>query len=70
MGREVGRVVAVAMMLTGGVAGAQISPTTAPSNAPGTGAPGTAAPSPGNLSPGTVPTPSPGTTPAPGPSGT
>ncbi|MBN8468250.1 TolC family protein [Corallococcus exiguus] len=70
MGREVGRVVAVAMMLTGGVAGAQISPTTAPSNAPGTGAPGTAAPSPGNLSPGTVPTPSPGTTPSPGPSGT
>ncbi|RKI01991.1 TolC family protein [Corallococcus sp. AB038B] len=70
MGREVGRVVAVAMMLTGGVAGAQISPTTAPSNAPGTGAPGTAAPSPGNLSPGTVPTPSPGTSPAPGPSGT
>ncbi|RKH40104.1 transporter [Corallococcus sp. AB050B] len=70
MGREVGKVVAVAMMLTGGVAGAQISPTTAPSNAPGTGAPGTATPSPGNLSPGTVPTPSPGTPPSPGPTGT
>lgn len=70
MGREVGKVIAVAMMLTGGVAGAQISPTTAPSNAPGTGAPGTASPSPGSLSPGTVPTPSPGTTPAPGPAGT
>ncbi|NOK38034.1 TolC family protein [Corallococcus exercitus] len=70
MGREVGRVVAVAMMLTGGAAGAQISPTPAPSNAPGTGAPGTASPSPGSLSPATVPTPSPGTTPAPGPSGT
>ncbi|MGE6759689.1 TolC family protein [Corallococcus interemptor] len=70
MGREVGKVVAVAMMLTGGVAGAQISPTTAPSNAPGTGAPGTATPSPGNLSPGTVPTPSPGATPSPGPTGT
>ncbi|WP_223632112.1 TolC family protein [Corallococcus sp. EGB] len=70
MGREVGRVIAVAMVLTAGVSGAQIAPTPAPSNAPGTGAPGTAAPSPGNLSPGTVPTPSPGTTPAPGPAGT
>ncbi|WP_208719578.1 TolC family protein [Corallococcus sicarius] len=57
MGREVTRVVAVAMLLTGGVAGAQLSPTTAPSNAPGTGAPGTAAPSPGNLSPATIPSP-------------
>ncbi|RYZ38446.1 MAG: transporter [Myxococcaceae bacterium] len=75
MGRDVGRVVAVAMMLTGGVSGAQISPTTAPSNAPGTGAPGTAAPSPGNLSPATVPSPgTPGATQGtpgmPGPSGT
>ncbi|RKH55457.1 transporter, partial [Corallococcus aberystwythensis] len=70
MGREVSRVFAVAMMLTGGVSGAQISPTTAPSNAPGTGAPGTATPSPGNMSPATVPTPSPGTPSAPGPSGT
>ncbi|WP_370469464.1 TolC family protein [Corallococcus caeni] len=57
------------MMLTSGVSGAQISPTTAPSNAPGTGAPGTASPSPGSLSPATVPTPQPGTTPAPSPSG-
>lgn len=66
MGREVGRVIAVAMMLTGGISGAQIAPSPAPSNAPGTGAPGTAAPSPGSLSPGTVPTPAP----APGPTGT
>ncbi|WP_434781933.1 TolC family protein [Corallococcus caeni] len=57
------------MMLTSGVSGAQISPTTAPSNAPGTGAPGTASPSPGSLSPATVPTPQPGTTPAPSGSG-
>ncbi|GMU05593.1 hypothetical protein ASNO1_18460 [Corallococcus caeni] len=56
-------------MLTSGVSGAQISPTTAPSNAPGTGAPGTASPSPGSLSPATVPTPQPGTTPAPSGSG-
>lgn len=69
MGREVSRVFAVAMMLTSGVSGAQISPTTAPSNAPGTGAPGTASPSPGSLSPATVPTPQPGTTPAPSGSG-
>ncbi|MCY1041739.1 TolC family protein [Corallococcus sp. bb12-1] len=74
MGRDVGRVVAVAMMLTGGVSGAQLSPTTAPSNAPGTGAPGTAAPSPGSLSPATIPSPvapgSQGTPGTPGASGT
>ncbi|MBN8225937.1 TolC family protein [Corallococcus macrosporus] len=70
MGREVGRVVAVAMMLTGGAAGAQIAPTPGPSNAPGTGAPGTSTVTPGTLSPGTVPTPSPGSTPSPGPTGT
>lgn len=74
MGREVGRVVAVAMMLTGGISGAQLSPTTAPSNAPGTGAPGTAAPSPGSLSPATIPSPgasgSQGTPGMPGTSGT
>lgn len=63
MGREVSRVVAVVMMITGGVSGAQLSPTTAPSNAPGTGAPGTASPSPCTLSPGSVPAPGTSTTP-------
>jgi outer membrane protein, multidrug efflux system len=61
MGRDVGRVVAVAMMLTGGVAGAQLSPTTAPSGAPGTGAPGTSTASPGSLSPGSGPSATPTT---------
>ncbi|MBU8894777.1 TolC family protein [Corallococcus sp. M34] len=57
MRREAGRVVAVGLMLSAGMAGAQIAPTPAPGLAPGTAATGTTSPTPGSMSPGASPSP-------------